>query len=902
MKPKRLFLIDGYAIAYRGYFAFIRRPLTNSRGENTSAVFVFAQTLLKILQEERPDYIAVALDTKEPTFRHKQYAPYKATREKMPDDMIPQIGRIQQLIEAMSIPVVQVPGFEADDVMGTLAREAEREGVETYLVTGDKDFMQLVSDRVKIYRTHSATKEVEILDAAAVKEKFGVAPEQVTDVLGLMGDASDNVPGIPKVGEKTAVKLIQEFGSLEKVLSHPEKAKGEALQKNLREFKDQAMLSKHLVTIDTHVDLKLKLPDLKAAAPDMTKIQALFQELEFLTLLESFSKQAPAAPRTVPVDKKYHAVLSDEEWRHFLEEAQKQKRIVVDTETTSVDPLQAELVGLSFSWKAGEAFYLPVMGALGVELAKLEKLRGLLENSQIEKVGQNIKYDMLVLSQHGIELAGIVFDTMVAAYLLNPGRRQNNLDALALEYLHVAKTPTTDLIGTGKKQITMREVPLEKITQYACEDADLTWRLQEMLAPLLKENELEPLFTDVEMPLVEVLYAMEKTGVGLDVPFLNKMSKQLEERIGELEKEIYAEADETFNINSNQQLGKILFEKLRLHEKAGKKRAKKTKTGYATDVGALEDYADQPIVQRLMEYRQMAKLKNTYVDALPALVNPKTGRVHTSFNQTVTATGRLSSSDPNLQNIPFRTDLGREIRRAFIPRDAQHVLLSADYSQIELRLMAALSRDESLLRAFRNDEDIHRSTASVIFAVHKEEVTPQMRNRAKSINFGILYGMGAYGLAQDAGISPEEAQAFIDAYFMKYPGVKIFIDETIESAHKLGYVKTLLGRTRYLPELKSDNARVVNFAENAAINTPLQGTAADLIKVAMVELHREIRKKGLKTRMILQVHDELLFEAPREEVEEIKPLIQSRMEGALKVDVPIKVEVRTGKNWFEAHP
>lgn len=896
---KRLFLIDGFAIAYRGYFALINRPLTNSEGENISAVYIFAQYMLKIIREEKPDYIAVALDSPEPTFRHEQYEEYKATRDKMPDDMIPQVGWIEELIETLAIPVIRMPGFEADDIMGTLAREAEKKDVDTFLVTSDKDFMQLISDHIKMYKMVSSTKEVEIIDYAGVEKKFGVHPDHVTDVLGLMGDASDNVPGVPKIGEKTATKLIQEYGSMEELYEKLDTIKREVIRNTLTEHKEQAFLSKELVTIDIKVPLDFKLDDLKAKEPDPEQMRDFFERFEFKSLLKDL--EAPSQPQVETENRSYQLIQNDREWNVFLAKLKKEKSFVLDTETTSLNPLESNIVGLSFSWKANEAYYLPVFENGKVDLEKLDKLKPFLEDPKIKKSGQNIKYDMLVLSQYGIEVKGIHFDTMIAAYLLNPSRRQNNLDALALEYLNYKKIPTTDLLGTGRNQITMDAVPVEQVCEYACEDADITGQLQTLFEKELKKNNLLDLFNDIEMPLMSVLYEMEKAGIGLDTAFLDKMGQELKIKLAESEKEILKLAGEEFNINSTQQLGKILFEKLEIHKEFGKKRAKKTKTGYSTDVSVLEEYKAHPLVAHLMEYRQMNKLKNTYVDALPKLVNPKTGRLHTSFNQTVAATGRLSSSDPNLQNIPFKTEMGRKIRKAFIPVDTNHVLLSADYSQVELRLMAALSGDGAMQRAFHNEEDIHRATAAAVLGIEAEEVSTELRNRAKSINFGIIYGMGQYGLARDAGITPGEAQEFIDAYFAKYPGVKIYMDQTIDQAHKEGYVKTLLGRIRYFPDLNSDNKRVVAFAENAAINTPLQGTAADLIKIAMVNLQKELVKKGLKSKIILQVHDELLLEVPKEEIDTVSKLVRNKMEKAIKLDVPLKVELQTGQNWLEAH-
>ncbi len=898
-KAPRLFLIDGSALAYRSYFAFIRNPLINSKGENTSAVFGFTRTLLDLLAQEQPDYIAVVFDTPAPTFRHERFPAYKATRQKMPEDMIPQLPRLREVTEALGLALLEVPGFEADDVMGTLTKQAEREGTETYLVTGDKDFMQLVSPLVKIYSLRKVDNQQEILDRAGVQRKFGVPPERVIDVLALMGDTSDNVPGIPGIGEKTALKLIQDYGDLETVLAKAAEVKPKGVSEKIRANAELARLSRELVTIHTEVPLSCSLTDLTPHPRDPARLTALFRELEFSSLAKQFAVEKPADHQA------YHLVRLRPDFDSLCQTLQGLQRFAIDTETTDLNPLQAELVCISVAWQPGEAFCIPLEFPEGGDPSDrayvLQRLKPLLETPTVAKCGQNIKYDMLVLSQHGIELQGVEFDTMVASYVVNPSGREHNLDALALEYLQVKKIPITDLIGSGKGQRNMRDVPLEDVARYACEDADVTWRLRDLLEAKLKETETWDLFQRVEIPLIPVLKEMEQAGVYLDLPLLQQMSHEMDRQILALTQEIHTLAGEAFNINSTQQLGRILFEKLEIHKDLGIKRVRKTKTGYSTDVAALEQFKTHALVGKILEYRQLAKLKSTYVDALPQLVNPKTRRVHTSYNQTVAATGRLSSSGPNLQNIPMRTELGREIRKAFIAEREDRCLLSADYSQIELRILAHLSQDATLIQSFRSGEDVHRRTASLIFGVAPEDVTPEQRARAKTINFGVIYGMGPTRLARQIDISLEEAKRFIEVYFATYPGVQRYTEDTIRKAKEQEYVTTLLGRRRYLPELFSDNQGVRAAAENMAINTPVQGSSADIIKLAMINIRDRLRREKLTAQMILQVHDELVFELPMAELEQVKPLVVEEMERAVQLDVPVKVDVGVGRNWFEAH-
>jgi DNA polymerase-1 len=902
---KKLFLIDGSALAYRSYFAFVRNPLINSKGENTSAVFGFLNSLLKIIDEQQPDYLAAVFDTPEPTFRHKLYPEYKATRQKMPDEMSEQLPRIKQVLDILSIPVIEIPGMEADDVMGTLAKQAEKQNLETYLVTGDKDFLQLVSSLIKVYNPRRAGEEVEILDEKGVVEKIGLPPAKIVDYLSLMGDSSDNVPGVAGIGPKTALEILNQFDSLDDVYNNLDNVKRDAIRDKLAENREQAFLSQKLVTLDTRVAIPINIEDLNRKAPDNSRVFNLIKELEFNSLLERFT----GTEKTEKVN--YVTITESDRLKQLLAKLQSCQQFTFDLETTDADPMKAEIVGLSFSWKEGEAYYIPTIServAATVDLFTNQKFRGfplksvlqqlnpIFQNKSLRKNGQNVKYDLLVLSRAGVEVKGVDFDTMIASYVVNPSLRQHNLDALALTYFNYQKIPTKDLIGTGKNQITMAEVPVEEVSRYACEDADFTQRLYYVLEPKLIEYDLKKLFDEVEMPLIHVLLDMERNGVSLNVPFLAQMSKELDQRLNQLIKKIYKLAGQEFNINSTKQLADILFKKLELPV------IKRTKTGPSTDVDVLETLAkEHELPRELLEYRQLNKLKSTYVDALPRLINQQTGRVHTSYNQTVAATGRLSSSDPNLQNIPIRTEIGRKIREAFVTVDDRHVILDADYSQIELRIMAHLSQDPTLIKAFQQGKDIHRETAALVFKVNPEEVTDDMRRRAKEVNFGIMYGMGPYGLASRLEIPQEEAEMFIINYFASYPKIQEFMMQAQEFARQNGYVTTLLNRRRYLPDIHNDNRRVREFAERNAINTPIQGTAADLIKVAMINIFERLKQKKLKSKMIMQVHDELVFEVPKKEIDAVKELVRKEMEQAIELSVPIKVDMGVGNNWLEAH-
>ncbi len=892
-KRKRLFLIDGSALAYRSYFAFIRNPLINSKGENTSAVFGFTNSILKILREEEPDYIAVVFDTKAPTFRHEIFKEYKSTRAKMPQEMSDQLPRIREVAEGMNLPILEVEGFEADDLMGTLARKAKKDGLEVVLVTGDKDFLQLVNENVKVLNPRRGGEESEVLDIKGVEEKLGVPPKKVVELLALMGDPSDNVPGIPGIGEKTALELIKKFGSLENVLRNADKVRRKNVQKGLKEHADLARLSKRLVTIDTNVPFEFKLSDLQRKDFDLPRLKELFKELEFTKFLQEISSLQKS-------DKvNYGIIRSEGELTELIDKLRKAGEFALDTETTDVNPMDAELVGISFSCKEKEAYYIPVGH---VDLKKnldltlvTERLKDLLEDECIKKVGHNLKYDLEVLRRYDINLKGIYFDTMVASYLLNPSFRQHNLTYLALEHLDHKMIPISDLIGSGKKQKSFAEVPLNDACNYSCEDVDFTIRLKEIFGSKLSLLSLEKLFFEVELPLIEVLAEMEMTGVSIDRAHLKTLSKQVEKQLRDLTLHIYDLAGRKFNINSPQQLSQVLFEDLKLP--SVRKTAKKT--GLSTDIGVLETLAKQhPLPQLLLEYRQLSKLKSTYIDALPKLVNRRTGRIHTSFNQTVTATGRLSSSDPNLQNIPIRTDLGKQIRKAFIPRDKNFLMLSADYSQVELRILAHFSGDHTLINSFRRGEDIHNRTASEVFGVRIDQVTPEQRDIAKTTNFSIIYGVSAYGLSQQTNMTPQEAAMFIDVYFKRYPKVKEYIEQMIQLAQKQGFVTTLLGRRRYIPEINSSNRQKREFAERTAINTPIQGSAADLIKVVMIDIAKHLKNK--RSKMILQVHDELVFEVHKDELDFVKEMVKDKMENTIQLKVPIKVDINVGENWLEA--
>ena len=887
-QPQRLFLIDGSSYIYRAYFAI--RHLSNSRGEATNAIYGFVNMLLKVVREQQPDHLAVVFDAKGPTFRKQLYPAYKAHRAQMPEDLVPQIPVIKEVVKAFNMPAIEKQGFEADDIIATLAKQFAAEGLEVMVVTGDKDLMQVVSEKIRLLDT----MKDQVSGLAEVAARFGGTPDKVIEVQALAGDSSDNIPGVPGVGEKTAVKLIQEFGSVENLLAHLDQVKGK-LQEKLRENADLARLSKQLVTLKDDVPLDLDYDNFALTPPDNAALTTLFKELEFHKLLQEFSSDERAS------GEGYRGVLSASDLDALVAELKAAERFAFDTETTSLDAVRADLVGLSFAVRPGEAWYIPVGHYyLGVpeqldRTMVLERLRPLFEDPQKPKIGQNAKYDALVLRRAGITVAGITVDTMLASYLANPAASSHGMDALAAELLGYKTISYKEMTGSGKNQIGFAEVEVEKAIVYAAEDADITLRLAQKLEPQLKEAGQEQLFHDVEMPLMDILTDMEWSGVRIDADFLGALSQEMAGKLAALEKTIFELAGGPFNVASPKQLGEVLFERLKLP------RGRKTKTGWSTDVEVLTGLAaEQPIAARLLEHRSLSKLKGTYCDALPKLVNPDTGRIHTSFNQAVTATGRLSSSDPNLQNIPIRSEEGGRIREAFVPAEG-NLLLSADYSQVELRLLAHLADEAVLKEAFAKGEDIHARTASEVFGVFPEMVTAEMRRQAKTINFGVIYGMGAFSLGKDLGIPTREAQAFIDNYFARYPGIRAFMESKRQEAREKLYVTTLLGRRCAVPEIHSKNGAVRSYAERNAINYPIQGSAADLIKVAMVNVHRRLEKEGLAAKMVLQVHDELVFDVPEAELAAVEALVRQEMEGAIPLSVPLVVDIGTGRNWREAH-
>ena len=932
---KKLFLLDGMALIYRAYFALSKVPRLTSYGLNTGAVMGFTNTLLEVLKNQQPTHMAVVFDTEAPTNRHLEFAAYKAHREAMPEDLAKSIPYIFRLIEGFNIPIITKDGFEADDIIGTLAKKAEEAGYTVYCMTPDKDFGQLVSDNIFIYKPARMGNGAEVLGVPEILEKWEITNvSQVIDILGLWGDAVDNIPGIPGIGEKTAKKLVQQYGSVEKLIENSHELKGKQ-RENVETFAEQGLISKRLATILLDVPVELDEKGLEIEAPNREVLESLFAELEFRTLgkrvfgedynvVESGSKNpsgqmdlfAATQPETAlnsalaPTEPllsglnvhntphEYILVDTAEGQRQLAAQLAALPKFCFDTETTSIDALMADIVGFSFAFEKGKAYYVPTPADREEALAIVAIFKEVFENPGIEKVGQNLKYDILLLSRYGIRVQGPLFDTMIAHYLIDPDTR-HNMDILAENYLGYTPISITELIGPrGKKQANMRDVEIEKVVEYAGEDADITWQLHEVLKPLLEETHTLRLAEEVEFPLIYVLAEVEKNGVKIDVDTLKTFSLALEGDLRRLEKDIYDKAGVHFNIASPKQLGEVLFDKLQLDPKA-----KKTKTGqYKTGEDVLLALAHKSdIVQDILDFRQLQKLKSTYVDALPGLIHPETGLIHTSYNQAVAATGRLSSTNPNLQNIPIRTERGREVRKAFIPRKAGNVLLSADYSQIELRLMASLSEDKNMLEAFAAGHDIHRATAARVYGIPLEEVTGDQRRNAKAVNFGIIYGQSAFGLSQSLGIPRKDAAAIIEQYFSQYTGIQEYMRKAIESAKEHGYVETILKRRRYLRDINSANMTVRGFAERNAINAPIQGSAADLIKIAMINIQQDIVEKGLAAKMIMQVHDELVFDVPAEEAEVLKAIITERMTTAIDLQVPLEVEAGTGSNWLQAH-
>ncbi len=925
-EEKRLYLLDAMALIYRAYFALSKNPRINSKGMNTSAVFGFANSLYDILKNEKPTHIGVAFDTIAPTVRHEEYEDYKATREDMPEDISASIPHIKELIEAFNIPLLYVDGYEADDIIGTLSKKAREKDFITYMVTPDKDFGQLVSDKTIMYKPARAGNKAQKLRVNDICEKYGIKkPEQLVEILGLWGDKSDNIPGVPGVGEKTAIKLIQEFGSIENLLNNTNKLKGK-LRERIEENAEQAKLSRDLATIITNVPVELDEDLLKIHDPDKKALKRIFDELEFRAFAkrvftdisvkekgkaqavqgdlfydarEELKKETGIGKKTLEdVEVSYDLVDDKNKREQLLSELKQSKAFCFDTETTSLDPNQSDLVGISFSILPKEAYFLLLPEDHNEAEEIIKVFKPVFEDEKIEKIGQNLKFDISVMKWYDIEVKGKLFDTMIAHYLLEPDLR-HSMNYLAEVYLNYKPVSIESLIGKkGKKQLSIRTVEIEKLKDYACEDADITLQLKDYLEPKLKESNAEKLFNDIEIPLMNVLASMEAEGVNIDINTLKRFSGELEVEIKEVEKEIHSMAGVPFNIGSPKQLGEVLFKKLKIVDKP-----KLTKTKqFSTSEDVLQKLVNKhPIVEKILDYRSLTKLKSTYVDALPALVNERDKRIHTSYMQTVAATGRLSSQNPNLQNIPIRTEKGREIRKAFVPRNDQYILLAADYSQIELRIIAELSEDKGMLDAFRDGLDIHAATASKVYDVPLDRVSKEMRRNAKTVNFGIVYGVSAFGLSERLNIPRKEAKEIIDAYFGKYPGVKKYMEESIAFAREHGYVQTMMGRRRYLPDINSSNSVVRGFAERNAINAPIQGSSADMIKIAMIRIFNELNKRNLKTKMTLQVHDELVFDAYKKEVEEIKPMIEDKMKNAINMKVPVVVDVNTGQNWLLAH-
>ncbi len=942
-EQKRLFLLDAYALIFRGYYALIKNPRINSKGMDTSAIMGFMNSLFDVIKREKPDHLAVCFDKGGSVERTEMFPEYKANRDETPDAIRIAIPYIQDILKAMHIPSVVLEGWEADDIIGTLSKQAEKEGYKVFMVTPDKDFGQLVSENIFMYRPARMGNGIEIWGIPEVQKRFGVKrPEQVIDYLGMMGDASDNIPGLPGVGDKTAKKFIEQFDSLEGLLENTDQLKGKMKEKVI-ENAELGRLSKKLATICIDCDVTFNAEDYELSVPDNEAVQKIFEELEFRRLKDQFIKifsseeevtQTPvtntetgkkmassagsgqfslfggdgASPATIKdsssrntindIPHSYQSVAPGMAMKLFLQNLMKQKSVCFDTETTGLNPLTAELVGIAFSWEATKGFYVPIAENKEEAQEILEQLRPFFESEEIEKIGQNLKYDIKVLDKYDITVKGKYFDTMLAHYLINPDMR-HNMDVLSETYLNYTPVSITELIGKkGKNQLSMREVPLEKQTEYAVEDADITFQLAQHFRPELAEAKTDGLFNDIEIPLLKVLADMELEGIKLDIDFLKSLSEALESDIASLEQQIYEDAGEEFNIGSPKQLGEILFDKMKLVDKP-----KKTKTGqYSTAEDVLSYLAkDHKIIQNVLDYRGLTKLRSTYVDALPEQVEPSTGRVHTDYMQTVAATGRLSSNNPNLQNIPIRTERGRQVRKAFIPRNEDYTLLAADYSQIELRIIAALSEEDTMIEAFKNGEDIHASTASKVFNVPIEEVTREQRSNAKTVNFGIIYGVSAFGLSNQTDLSRAASKELIDTYYKTYPKLRNYMSELVDFARENGYVQTVLGRRRYLKDINGSNAVVRGAAERNAVNAPIQGSAADIIKIAMINIHNKLKEGSYKSKMLLQVHDELVFDIYKPELEALKKLIKSEMENAYTLAVPLDVELGIGENWLVAH-
>ncbi len=890
MKEKKLYLIDGNSLVYRSYYAI--RFLSTSKGFPTNAIYGFISMLRKLMDQEKPVYLGIVFDVKGPTIRHKVFKDYKAHRKPMPEDLVVQMPVIKKVIKALNIPYFEYENYEADDVLGSLAHQASQKNIPSVIVTTDKDLFQLVDKQTTVY---NPAKEIH-LDEKRVKEQFGASPSQVTDVLALWGDPSDNIPGVPGIGEKTSKSLISRYGSLENLLKNLNRIEKAPLREKIKQNLEQLKLSHQLVTIEKGLDLKFDLEEFSVSEPNRKELISLFQELEFSSLVSDYMKEDKSP------QKQYDIILEEEALMKLIAQMKKEKAVSLDTETDSPFPTQANLVGMSFSTKAHQAFYLPLRHDYPAAPSQIPKekvfrlLQDVLTNSGIKKIGQNIKYDYIVLKRAGLPLQGIDLDSMVLSYLIEPNWGKHNLDRLATAYLQVKAIHYEEVVGKGKNEVTINAVPVERVAPYACQDADLALQLSSLLWSRVKENKLDSLYREFELPLIEVLADMEMWGVKIDTRVLKKLSEEIEQDLGRLQKKIYELSGEEFNINSPQQLGAVLFDKLNL---PASRRTKKTKS-YSTSMEILQELSRMhPIAQHLLEYRQLSKLKSTYADALPLLLNPETGRIHTSYNQTVAATGRLSSSDPNLQNIPVRGEWGKRFREAFIP-DKGHLFLSADYSQIELRVLAHLSEDPALIETFLHDRDVHTETADRVFGNASSLFQKEQRRRAKIINFSMIYGASAFSLAKELETSNAEAQMFIDRYYEKYPKVHEFLEKIVASAQKKGFSETLFGRKRQVPELRQKEKYAQQAGRRIALNTPIQGTAADLMKKAMIDIWRELKKRKLKSKMILQVHDELVFEVPDEEKDEVEPLVKKKMEDVFSLKVPLKVHLEWGVNWAEA--
>ena len=900
LNKKRLFLIDGYAMLYRSHFALIRNPLINSKGMHTSALFGFINQVLKLIRKEKPDFLMAAFDSPKKTFRHERYPEYKATREKMPEEMREQLPYLWKLLKAMKIPTLEQPGFEADDIIGTLAVRANEKNLDTFIVSGDKDFMQLVNDNIFLYSPSGRQSEIKIYDKSGVKDKWGVPPEMIIDLLGLMGDSSDNVPGVMGVGEKTAVKLLKEYGTLENALDHADEVKNKRAREGLQSGREKALLSQELVTIDTNMNIDSNFEEMATDGFDVNELEGLFHELEFQALInqiKSFKSEVPS--QNEESEKDYKTLLDLIDIQKFANSIKEGKWLSFDLETTSLDPMSCDIVGFSFATKKNQAIYIPILykekeaNLFDDHLnLVLNILRPVFENSKIPKTGQNIKFDALILRNHGLKVFGLKFDTLLAAHLINPDSRSLKLDNLSFEHLNYRMLPIEDLIGKGRNQISMSEVDLEKISFYASEDADIALQLTHIFDKKLKKQNLDKFFNEIEMPLLPVLLELEYNGMYVDSKMLSIMSDNLGNKIENLISNITKEAGTEFNINSTQQLANILFDIIGLPEIKKRSTAEEVLTRLKNE---------HPLPSLILEYRKLNKLKNTYIDALPTLINLKTKRIHSTFSQTVTSTGRLSSRNPNFQNIPIRTDLGREIRKAFKSENKDWIIFSADYSQIELRIMAHLSQDKTLLDAFNKGEDIHTRTAADVFNVDIDEVIPEMRRTAKIVNFGLLYGAGPFRMSQELGIPQKEAKSIIESYFERYSGIKDYIDSVIEYARANKYVKTILGRRRQVWDIDSNNHLHKEAAKRMAINMPIQGTNAEMIKIAMIDIQKELELKNMKSKMLLQIHDELVFEVPLEELNNLQNIVTNKMENSLPLSVPIVVDCGNGESWYEAH-